>query len=492
MFYTSSNFGFNPINVNIEIDIKNGLPSIDVVGVADSIVMGLREKIKVAISNSNFELPNERILICASPCDLKKDSDSIELAIAMAILKPTFAENIGCLGSLDLNGNLILHINGLIDFVTKEENKKFILPKKAKDILLENCTNLDGKEFIFADSLQESVQKLETNDFEKLTIPNDEDFEEIENIKFPKVSDEVKKSFENLKNGDFMRALSIAIGGKFNVLSVGAPGCGKTMAMQISSCLFPLLENDDFQTVSRLYNLSGLTKENKRIPFRMPHQTASIEGMFGGGVNCRCGEVSLAHKGVLFLDESAEFRSSVIQMLRVPIESKSITLSRAGRTTIYPADFQLFMATNPCPCGNFGSERICLCSAKSVEGYWHKFSAPLLDRMQIKFVFQNNENNESQLKVKTIDEYRKDIAKARIGLKKRESLSDDEKFQMNEETEVIFATYTLTHNSSHREMLNIKKVARVIADINGNALITKADFDEAIKLVSPKGSIFNN
>lgn len=489
MFYTSSNFGFNPINVNIEIDIRNGLPSIDVVGVADSFVMGLREKIKVAISNSNFELPNERILVCASPCDLKKDSDSIELAIAMAILKPTFAENIGCLGSLDLNGNIILSINGLIDFVTKEENKKFILPKKAKNILLENCTSLDGKEFIFADSLQESVQKLETNDFETLTIPNDEDFEEIENIKFPKVSDEVKKSFENLKNGDFMRALSIAIGGKFNVLSVGAPGCGKTMAMQISSCLFPLLENEEFQTVSRLYNLSGLNKENKKIPFRMPHQTASIEGMFGGGVNCRCGEVSLAHKGVLFLDESAEFRSSVIQMLRVPIESKSITLSRAGRTTIYPADFQLFMAANPCPCGNFGSDRICLCSAKSVENYWHKFSAPLLDRIQIKFVFQNNE---SQLKVKTIDEYRKDIAKARIGLKKRESLSDDEKFQMNEETEVIFATYTLTHNSSHREMLNIKKVARVIADMNGNELITKADFDEAINLVCPKGSIFNN
>jgi magnesium chelatase family protein len=221
----------------------------------------------------------------------------------------------------------------------------------------------------------------------------------------------------------------------------------------------------------------------------MPHQTASIEGMFGGGVNCRCGEVSLAHKGVLFLDESAEFRTSVLQMLRVPIESKSITLSRAGRTTIYPADFQLFMATNPCPCGNFGSDRICLCSAKSVENYWHKFSAPLLDRIQIKFVFQNNE---SQLKVKTIDDYRKDIAKARIGLKKRESLSDDEKFQMNEETEVIFATYTLTHNSSHREMMNIKKVARVIADINGNELITKADFDEAINLVCPKGSIFNN
>ena len=488
MFYTSSNFGFNPINVNIEIDIRNGLPSIDVVGVADSFVKELREKIKVAISNSNFELPNERILVCASPCDLKKDSDSIELAIAMAILKPTFAENIGCLGSLDLNGNIILSINGLIDFVTKEENKKFILPKKAKDILLENCTSLDGKEFIFADSLQESVQKLETNDFESLTIPNDEDFEEIENIKFPKVSDEVKKSFENLKNGDFMRALSIAIGGKFNVLSVGAPGCGKTMAMQISSCLFPLLENEEFQTVSRLYNLSGLNKENKKIPFRMPHQTASIEGMFGGGINCRCGEVSLAHKGVLFLDECAEFRSSVIQMLRVPIESKSITLSRAGRTTIYPADFQLFMAANPCPCGNFGSDRICLCSAKSVENYWHKF-LHLLDRIQIKFVFHNNE---SQLKVKTIDDYRKDIAKARNGLKKRENLSDDEKFQMNEETEVIFATYTLTHNSSHREMMNIKKVARVIADINGNELITKADFDEAINLFCPKGSIFNN
>ena len=158
--------------------------------------------------------------------------------------------------------------------------------------------------------------------------------------------------------------------------------------MQNMQYLTPSLTEAESRSVKRIYSLAGLNirEENKVYPpFRIPHQTASIEGICGGGPTCRPGEITLAHNGILFLDEAAEFRSSVLQMLRVPLENRTIALSRAGRSTIYPANFQLLLALNPCPCGNYGdSQKICLCSAKAVEQYWKKLSGPLLDRIPIR------------------------------------------------------------------------------------------------------------
>ena len=152
---------------------------------------------------------------------------------------------------------------------------------------------------------------------------------------------------------------------------------------------------EESQSVTRIHSLAGFLKPNEGLirekPFRMPHQTASIEGICGGGPNCRPGEISLAHNGLLFLDEAAEFRASVLQMLRVPLENGMITLSRAGRSTVYPAHFQLALAINPCPCGNYGSKKkVCLCSARSIDTYWRKFSAPLLDRVPIRVNFEDD------------------------------------------------------------------------------------------------------
>ena len=210
-----------------------------------------------------------------------------------------------------------------------------------------------------------------------------------------------------------MLALVVGAAGRFNMMFFGSPGCGKTILMEYMAYLTPSLTEEESESVKRIYSLSGLPiKDETKVypPFRMPHQTASIEGICGGGPNCRPGEISLAHNGILFLDEAAEFRTSVLQMLRVPIENRSITLSRAGRTTTYPANFQLLLALNPCPCGNYGSsQRICLCSAKSVEQYWRKISAPLLDRIPIRL---HIDHAEGECKVYSLSDLQSYVKKA--------------------------------------------------------------------------------
>jgi magnesium chelatase family protein len=229
-------------------------------------------------------------------------------------------------------------------------------------------------------------------------------------------------------------------------------------------------------------------------PFRIPHQTASIEGICGGGPNCRPGEISLAHNGVLFLDEAAEFRSSVLQMLRVPLENGTISLSRAGRTTVYPARFQLLMAVNPCPCGNYGSKsKICLCSLKSIDQYWKKFSAPLLDRVDLRVFVENNAEEtctpEDRPGLTTTEEIRTGVARAIKAQRKRQGqknalLSPQEILdhcQLDSEGRKLLDTATLRYGFSPRAIASCLKVARTIADIAGEKDIKGNHMEEAIE-----------
>ena len=184
-------------------------------------------------------------------------------------------------------------------------------------------------------------------------------------------------------------ALAVAAAGRHHVLVFGKDFKSRDYTTSQITQFMPNLLADEQTSVNRIFSIAGLTKPNQKIiqrPFRIPHPTASIEGMRGGGPDCKPGEVSLAHNGVLFLKEASEFKTSVLQMLRVPLDNGNITLSRAGKSTTYPADFQLVMTTNPCPCGNLGSEaRVCLCSAQSIRQHWAKFTAPLLDRISIRY-----------------------------------------------------------------------------------------------------------
>ena len=280
-----------------------------------------------------------------------------------------------------------------------------------------------------------------------------------------KFTDCEKPSFDLKGYSKAVRAISIAVAGKLNILAYGAPGCGKTMLLKgLIPYLTPCLTVEELESVKRLYALAGMEYNTDNAPFRMPYQTASIEGMYGGGPNLRPGEISLAHNGTLFLDEAAEFRTSVLQMLRVPLESRSITLSRAGRSTIFPANFQLAMAVNPCPCGNYGEmKNICLCSAKSVEMYWKKFSEPLLNRIQIKIHVEKDEGETGSV---SLEKLREQVANAyRI------------------QREVGKFNRDLAFSGDTRKS-NIKKVALTIANMDNREFVEQCDIDEAEELVN--------
>lgn len=272
-------------------------------------------------------------------------------------------------------------------------------------------------------------------------------------------------------------ALAVAAAGRHHVLVYGQPLKGRDFITAKIAQFTPNLLAGEQTSVNRIFSIAGLTKPNQKIiqrPFRMPHPTASIEGMCGGGPNCMPGEVSFAHNGILFLKDAAEFKTSVLQMLRVPLESGNITLSRAGRSTTYPADFQLVMTTNPCPCGNLTSnDRVCLCSAASIKQYWAKFSAPLLDRISIRY--NSNEGispmfvgyNELRKRVKSAVE--KQITR-QGKFNQALGVSEVEQYcKLTYNAQNLLDLTVTRYNLSPRAKANIIRLARTVLDLkDGN------------------------
>ena len=389
--YSYSPFGFDGALVTVEVDLRSGIPATDIVGISDGAVKETRERVQSAIRNSGLEYPNERVLISLSPADLKKEGAGFDLPIALGILQKNFTENVLVMGGLELSGAIrpVRGVYAACSTALASGIQYAIVPTAnlgealATGIKAIGCDTLCDA-YKLPDAL--STRQIATVDSYDNTISFREPDEKL-SIKMTEKE---------------MLTLVVGAAGRFNMMFFGSPGCGKTMLMQYMQYLTPSLTEEQAKSVKRIMSLAGLpVKDETKVypPFRIPHQTASIEGICGGGPNCRPGEITLAHNGVLFLDEAAEFRSSVLQMLRVPLENKSITLSRAGRSTTYPANFQLLMALNPCPCGNYGSkDKICLCSAKSVELYWKKLSGPLLDRVPIRLhIDQSEERKEYTL-----------------------------------------------------------------------------------------------
>lgn len=397
--YSFSNFGYEGSLITVEVDLRRGIPATDIVGLADSAVKESRERIQAAIRNSGLEYPSERVLISLSPADLKKEGAGFDLPIALGVLQKNFSENVLVMGELELSGAIRpvrgIHAacstalaNGIQYAIVPTDNLEEAL---ATGIKAFGCDTLE-----YAYKLPEdlSTRKVATVDSYDETIT----FREPDAYK-----DKIDLTEKE------MLALVVGASGRFNMMFFGSPGCGKTLLMQYMQYLQPSLSANEVQSVKRIYSLAGLgIKDETKVypPFRIPHQTASIEGICGGGPNCRPGEITLAHNGILFLDEAAEFRSSVLQMLRVPLENKTISLSRAGRTTVYPANFQLLLALNPCPCGNYGSkDKICLCSAKSVDMYWKKLGGPLLDRVPIRLHIDPSEGVRETYSLEELQSY---------------------------------------------------------------------------------------
>ena len=396
--YSFSPFGYEGALVSVEVDLRRGIPATDIVGLADGYVKEERERVQCAIRNSGLEYPSERVLIALSPADIRKEGGSFDLPIALGILQKEFTENVLVMGELELSGYIrpVRGVHAACSTALATGIQYAIVPRENLDEALAT-----GIKAIGCDTLAYAFDLPDDLSTRKIATVDSYD----ETITFRKPDSEPKIEMTEKE----MLALVVGASGRFNMMFFGSPGCGKTSLMQYMQYLTPSLTEEESKSVKRIYSLAGLPiKDETKVypPFRMPHQTASIEGICGGGPNCRPGEITLAHNGVLFLDEAAEFRSSVLQMLRVPLENKSITLSRAGRSTTYPANFQLLMALNPCPCGNYGSsQKICLCSAKSVDLYWKKLGGPLLDRVPIRLHIDPEEGERKEYSLEELQSY---------------------------------------------------------------------------------------
>ena len=510
--FSFSPFGYEGALVSVEVDLRRGIPAVDIVGLADGAVKESRERMRSAIRNSGFEFPPERVLISLSPADLRKEGAGFDLAVALAVLHGKLgteqADGAGkqapvlVMGELELNGRVrpVRGVYAAVSTAYAGGIRQCIVPA-------ENCREareVPGMRVFGAERLTDAFAALqdksrfapaaaEGSGTERGILPGGA--EEIEGIAFG--APVPGFAFEDIRGQAFLvRGLQIAAAGGHNLLAFGPPGCGKTLALQRFPALLPLLTPEEAQAVTRIYSLAGLLPPERAVmrsaPFRQPHQTASMEGMCGGGSRCSPGEISLAHNGVLFLDEAAEFRTSVLQMLRVPLESGSVTLSRAGRSTVYPAAFQLLMATNPCPCGNFGSpDKLCLCSAHSVELYWRKFSAPLLDRIDIRVHVESRPDSTAQGSTPPPDtrQLRVQVARAtaaqrrRQGGKKNARLSPSEIAAwcpLPQDARLLLDEACRRSQLSPRATAACIKLARTIADMEGKEQIDEASVQEAV------------
>ncbi len=517
-----SPFGYEGALVSIEVDLRRGIPLVEVVGLADNAVKEARERMRAAIRNSGFEFPLERVLISLSPADVKKEGAGFDLAIALAVLQEklkvdnaegglqnSFHENISLLvmGELELSGKVrpVRGVHAALSTSADQGIQVCIIPEENA----QEAAGLKNIRIFTVKTLQDTYRlllKLQSEKFFEKIIAKDDSaaFEKptVEEVMFNSIKDGF--NYSSIKGQhSFLRSLQVSAAGLHNIIAYGPPGCGKTLALQHFQSLLPLLTNEQALPVTRIYSLAGKLKPGESLmtepPFRMPHQSSSLEGMIGGGPYCRPGEISLAHNGILFLDEASEFRVSVLQTLRVPLEDGKVTLSRAGRSTEFPARFQLLIASNPCPCGNFGSaDKICLCSTRAVEQYWRRFSAPLLDRIDIRISLERANLEEQNEQIISTEFLRKDIKTATEIQRSRQGKANSH-LSVSEIKELCFLeksienylhAESLRYGFSARGLHSCIKVARTIADMSACKSITLEHMQEAVSLHKNEGLMF--